>query len=40
MNKKELRKIIAQKKKSYSQEQLKEWSSNLLTKLETHPSFV
>ena len=40
MNKKELRTIIAQKKKSYSQEQLKDWSISLLTKLEAHPSFV
>ena len=39
MDKKELRKFIAQKKKSYSQEQLKLWSSSLLEKLEDHPAF-
>lgn len=40
MNKKELRKTIAQKKKSCTQEQLKEWSTRLLSKLEDHPIFV
>lgn len=40
MNKKELRKLISQKKKSCSQEQLKAWSSSLLSKLEVHPAFV
>ena len=40
MEKSELRKIIAQKKKDCSQEQIKEWSSSLLDKLEAHPAFV
>lgn len=40
MNKKELRKVIKQKKKDCSQEQLKDWSSSLLTKLEDYPAFV
>lgn len=40
MTKKELRKYIAQCKKSYSKEQLVEWSSSLLTKLEEHPIFT
>ena len=40
MNKKELRKVITQKKKNCSQEQLKTWSSSLLNKLEVHPDFV
>lgn len=40
MNKKELRKIIAQKKKECSHEQLKVWSEKLLNKLEHHPAFI
>lgn len=40
MDKKELRKIIAQRKKNCSQEQLMTWSSNLLSKLEAHPAFI
>ena len=40
MTKKELRKYIAQCKKNYSKEQLREWSSSLLAKLETHPIFL
>ena len=40
MNKKELRKLISQKKKSCSREQLQAWSSSLLSKLEVHPAFV
>ena len=40
MKKSELRKVIAQKKKNCSHEQLKEWSSSLLKKLEVHPAFV
>lgn len=40
MDKKELRKIIAQKKKECSQEQLMAWSASLLRKLEVHPAFV
>ena len=40
MDKKELRKLIAQNKKRYSSEQLKEWSSCLLSKLEDSPNFV
>lgn len=40
MEKKELRKIITQKKKEYSAEQLKSWSSKLLRKLEAHPAFI
>ena len=40
MDKKELRKLIAQSKKRYSAEQLKEWSSSLLSKLEDYPAFV
>ena len=40
MDKKQLRRTIAQNKKNYSQEQLKVWSSSLLHKLEDHPAFV
>lgn len=40
MDKKELRKSIAQKKKNCSPKQLQEWSSSLLCKLEVHPAFV
>lgn len=40
MNKKELRKLIAQNKKHYSTEQKKVWSSSLLGKLEDHPAFI
>ncbi len=39
MTKQELRKIIAQNKKSCSKEQLQEWSFSLLKKLEDHPAF-
>lgn len=40
MEKKELRKIIAQNKKCCSKDQLKAWSSSLLSKLEGHPAFI
>ena len=40
MNKKELRKLITQKKKECSKDQLKEWSSKVLKKLEKHPVFI
>ena len=40
MNKKELRKRISKNKKSYTQTQLMEWSSSLLSKLEDHPAFI
>ena len=36
----ELRRLVAQKKRTYSQAQLAEWSSNLLAKLEDHPVFI
>lgn len=40
MNKKELRKWITVNKRHYSQEELKSWSSSLLSKLEVHPTFI
>ena len=40
MNKKELRKVIAQRKKSFSKDLLQEWSFSILRKLEVHPAFV
>lgn len=39
ITKHELRRLIAQRKKTYSVQQLTEWSSALLTKLEDHPVF-
>lgn len=37
--KQKLRKLIAQEKKSYTSEQLAEWSSSLFSRLEDHPLF-
>lgn len=39
MTKHELRNLIAQRKKTYTQYQLSLWSSNLLKQLEDHPVF-
>lgn len=40
MDKKELRKLVAQNKRSYSTTQKTEWSSSLFQKLEDHPLFL
>lgn len=39
MTKYELRNLIAQRKKTYTKQQLSLWSSSLLTRLEDHPVF-
>ena len=40
MDKKELRRLIAQEKRNYSVAQKTEWSSSLFQKLEDHPLFL
>jgi 5-formyltetrahydrofolate cyclo-ligase len=40
MDKKELRRYIAQQKRNYSVAQKTEWSSSLFQKLEGHPLFL
>lgn len=40
MDKKEIRKLIAQEKRKYSASQKTEWSSSLFQKLEDHPLFL